>query len=200
MAPLSGYYSLVSLPSYDSSSTIKLTPSEASFHSITFTLTHILPSVELTESPIFIRGGEPLGVFTPEPQQMSDGDEYYIHVEAHKTIGSDMFTVDPTQFLQPIHDPSVELQYSCNDLVTYIGQTVVDRRSLAPDTPQSVPYGSELVENVIPDHEFSRPVDHLLISQGTILSGASVEVLSSSTFMMVGPIPVQFGKDISGSV
>lgn len=192
VAPLSGYYSFID----NSTATIQLTPSEASYRDITFTITNILPSIQLTQSPMFIRGGERLGVFTSDPQQLNnDDDEYYIHIAAYKTIGSEIFTINPTQYLQPIHNPQVDIRYDCNDLVTYIGQMVVDRRSLAPESPTTVPYGSVIVDDAIPDHEFTRPVDHILHSQGTILSGASVEVLSSSTFIMVGPIPVQFGKN-----
>ena len=137
---------------------------------------------------------KPLGFYSPDSQQSDGNDEYYIHLAAYKTIGSDAFTINPTQYLQPIHDPQVEIEYDCNDLVTYIGQMVVDRRPLAPESPTTVSYGSVLVDDAIPDHEFTRPVDHILHSHGTLLSGASVEVLSSSTFIMVGPIPVQFGK------
>ena len=54
VAPLSGYYSFVD----NSTGTIRLTPSEASYQDITFTLTNILPSLQLTQSPLFIRGGE----------------------------------------------------------------------------------------------------------------------------------------------
>ena len=196
VAPLSGYYSLSTdqLSLYDASSTIKLTPVESSYHDLSFTLTHVLPSLDLTGSPMFIRGGEPLGIFIPEPQTGNTDNEYYIHLEAHKTIGNETYTIDPTQFLLPIHDPQVALSYDCNDLVTYIGSTVVDRRKLAPDSPEVVPYGAVLVEDSIPGHEFQRPLDHRVQARGTILSGASVEVFSSSTALMVGPIPVQLGE------
>lgn len=195
VAPLSGYYSLSSVsPPYDPSTTITVTPAEPSFHGISFTLTHILPTIELTHSPVFIPGGAPVGIFTQEPQSQGNDDEYYVHLESHKTIGNETYTIDPTQFLQPIADPPVSLQYDCNDLVTYIGSTVVDRRPLAPETPTEVEYGEELVSETIPGHEFSQPVDHVLQTQGVILSGASVEVWSSTTAVTVGTIPVQLGE------
>lgn len=197
-APLSGYYSASpGVPPYDSSSTITLTPVESSYHDITFTLTHVLPTSDLTESPIFIRGGDPLGIFTREPQTPNVDEEYYIHLEAHKTVGNESYTIDPTQFLQPILEPQVSLQYDCNDLVTYIGGVVVDRRTLAPDQPEEVEFGEQLVEDAIPGHEFPLPVDGVLQARGTILSGSSAEVFSSSTFIMVGPIPVEFGECVT---
>ena len=181
-------------PPYDSISTITLTPAEASYHDITFTLTHVLPSVELTDSPIFVRGGDPLGVYIAEPQTQNTDDEYYIHIEAFKTVESETYRVDPTQYLQPVQNPLVSLQYDCNDLVTYIGGSVVDRRTIASDVPSTVEFGDVLVEDTIPGHEFPRPVDHELHTVGTIVSGVSAEVFSSSAFFMVGPIPVQFGE------
>lgn len=179
---------------YDTSSTIKLTPAESSYHDITFTLSHVLPSADLTDSPIFIRGGDPLGIIIEEPQTENTVKEYYIHLEAHKAVRNETFTINPMQYLQPVHEPQVTLQYDCNDLVTYIGGTVVDRRAVAPESPKQVEFGAVLVEDTIPGHEFPRPVDGLLQAQGTILSGSSAEVFSSSTFVMVGPIPVQFGE------
>ena len=125
---------------------------------------------------------------------MNTEDEYYIHLEAHKTVGNETFTIDPTQFLQPIQEPQVRVEYECNDLVTYIGSAVVDRRPIAPDTPERVEVGTVLVDDTIPGHEFPRPVDSVLQSQGSVISGSSAEVFSSSTFVMVGPIPVQFGE------
>ena len=195
VAPVSGYYSLSSQSTpYDPFTTLTITPAEPSFHGLSFTLTHILPSIELTDSPIFIPGGASLGIITPEPQSEENDDEYYVHIEAHKTVGNETYTIDPTQFLQPILEPRVSLQYECNDLVTYIGGTVVDRRSLAPETSTVVEYGEEIVSEGIPDHEFPRPVDHVLQTQGTVLSGVSVEVFSSSTAVTVGTIPVQLGE------
>ena len=193
VAPLSGYYSLSS----SSSSVINLSPVETSYHDLSFTLHHIQPTITLIETPIFIRGGDPLGILAAEPPPSNTDDEYYIHLETHKKIGNETHALDPTQFLQPILRPSVALSYECNDLVTYIGGSVVDRHSLSPTSPLVVEYGEVLVEDTIPEHEFQRPVEHTLHAQGTILSGASVELLASSTFIMVGPIPVQFGKLVS---
>ena len=198
VAPLSGYYSRSSeAPPYDSLSTITLTPSEPSYHDLSFTLSHVLPSLELTDSPIFIRGGDPLGIFITEPQTQNTDDEYYIHIEAFKTVDNEAYGIDPTQYLQPIHNPLVTLQYDCNDLVTYIGGSVVDRRTVASDVADTLEFGAVLVEDTIPGHEFPQPVDHLLHTQGTILSGTTAEVFSSSTFIMVGPIPVQFGEPMN---
>ena len=73
----------------------------------------------------------------------------------------------------------------------------MDRRTLAPDQPEQVEFGERLVEDTIPGHEFPRPVDSVLQAGGTILSGSSAEVFSSSTFIMVGPIPVQFGECVT---
>ena len=60
--------------------------------------------------------------------------------------------------------------------------------------PETAEFGEVFVEDAIPGHEFERPVDHTMHAQGTVLSGVSVELLSSRTFLMVGPIPVEFGK------
>ena len=188
MAPLSGYYS------QSSPGVILVSPAETSYTDLIFTLHHISPTVPLTVTPVFIRGGDPLGTLTSEPQNTDNNDEYYIHLEAHKRVGNETHSVDPSQFLQPIPTPSVALDYECNDLVTYVSGVVVDRHTLAPASPLVVDYGDVLVDDTIPGHEFSRPVDHTLHSQGTILSGTSVELLASSTFIMVGPIPVQIGK------
>ena len=194
VAPLSGYYSL------SPSSSITLSPSENSYHDLTFTLSHIEPTVSLSDTPTFISGGDPLGIITNEPPPQNIDDEPYIHMELYKTVGNETYTLDPSQFLQSIQQPSVVLEYECNDLVTYVGGTVVDRRTLAPDTPEVVDFGDILVEDAIPGHEFARPVDYKMHAQGTIISGVSVELLSSSTFLMVGPIPVEFGEPLLETV
>ena len=192
VAPLSGYYSLSSLPPpYNPSTTITLVPSETSYHQITFTLTHIqsLPSTPLTDTPTFIQAGDTLGVLAETGTY-----EKYLHLESHKTVESEVFTINPTQFLQPLLEPQVRVEYECNDVVAFIGGTVVYRDRIAPDSPEEIELGNPLVLDTIPGHEFPQPTDQVMESQGSIISGDSATVFSTSTFLMVGPIPVEFGE------
>ena len=75
---------------------------------------------------------------------------------------------------------------------------MVNTRPIAEDEAELVMVGGALVEGTIPGHEFPRPVDRVVgTSGGGEISGGAggaVEFFSSSTFLMVGPIPVQFGE------
>ena len=44
------------------------------------------------------------------------------------------FRIDPTPFLQPLTDPHVNVQFDCNDVVVYVGGTIVERRALLEST------------------------------------------------------------------
>ena len=71
----------------------------------------------------------------------------------------------------------------------------MDRRSVGADDPELVSVGVALVEDTIPGHEFPQPVDRVVrSSEEGVVSGDSVLFFSSSTFLMVGTIPVQFGE------
>ena len=47
----------------------------------------------------------------------------------------------------------------------------------------------------IPGHEFPQPRELVVRGAGTLTpSGGQVQFFSASTFLMVGPLPVQFGE------
>ena len=56
------------------------------------------------------------------------------HVEAFKVLEGEWFRIDPTPFLQPLMGPQVNVQFDCNDVVVYVGGTVVERRALLEST------------------------------------------------------------------
>ncbi len=57
-----------------------------------------------------------------------------IHVEMFKVLDGEWFRIDPTPFLQPLSDPQVNIEFDCNDVVVYIGGTIVERRFLLEST------------------------------------------------------------------
>ena len=71
---------------------------------------------------------------------------------------------------------------------------MIDRQSIAPTELETIMIGDPLVDGV-PDHEFPQPHDLVLRAEDSMTSSSeSMQFFQSSTFIMVGQIPVQFGE------
>ena len=197
MTPLTGYLQLLdpstlSDPlSYSATSSLILVPTESSFNSIHFIITNLRldPSVAPSDRQFFLSGD----VIGYPDDSIQIAGESFIHVEAYKVVDGIEYAIDPMQFLQPNLDPQVGIQFECNDLVTYVWGMVVDRRPISPTELEPIMIGDPLVVGV-PDHEFPQPHDLILRSDDSVTSVERVQFFQSSTFIMVGPIPVQFGE------
>lgn len=76
----------------------------------------------------YYQSGEVIG--SASSTQLFEGKSF-VHIEAYKVLNGQVFSVDPTQFLQPDLNVNVNVEFDCNDLVTYVGGAVVERRSVA---------------------------------------------------------------------
>ena len=255
--PVSGYVQLFNtsaLPAslqqvyanYSDSLSVILIPAESSFTGIFFIISNVVPISAITSKPLYLKSGT---VFAMTNDNTTFNGEYFIHVEALKSVNGVQYLLDPTQFLQLRLDPQVTVEFECNDVVTYVGGVVVDRRNVVPSTTDVITelIGDPLVEGVclcvcacvcvrvcvcvcvcacvcafacvhvcvcvcvhahycqtqtgIPGHEFTQPHDLLLVASDSSTSGLSlVQFFQSSTFIMVGPIPVQFGMYIHTNI
>lgn len=167
-----------------------ITPLESSYSSFQFVIANIIPNDFVSDQPVIVQAGSTIGSADASFQL---SQQTFIHVESYKNIDGIMHRVDPTQFLQPNLNPMVAVSYECNDFVTYVGGAVIDRRAIAPSSVDMEHIGMPLVD-LYPIHEFPQPHDLMLTSEESQTSADNVEFLQSSTFIMVGPIPVQFGK------
>lgn len=190
VAPLTSYVQRVNSSSTYGSTFLLVTPLESSFSGFHFIIANVIPSDFVSDQPVIVRAGSTIGR-TDTSFQLSQ--QTFIHVESYKTIDGTVHRIDPTQFLQPNLNPMVTVSYECNDFVTYVGGAVIDRRAIAPTSVETEHSGIPLVE-LYPDHEFPQPYDLVLTSEESQTSADNVEFFQSSTFIMVGPIPVQFGK------
>ncbi len=68
------------------------------------------------------------------PTGSSLDDTGSLHVEMFKVLEGVWFRIDPTPFLQSLSVPAVNVKFDCNDVVVYVGGTVVERRSLLEST------------------------------------------------------------------
>lgn len=175
---------------YSSANTITLRPTEYSLDSITFIISNIDIAASVMTTPTFVLAGNAIGSYSDF--QLSG--QRFIHVEAYKTVGGVTYTIDPSQFLTLELNPSATIEWDCNDMVTYVRDVVVDTRPVSSTTPSSEPVGDPLVTIVVPDHEFPQPNELVLEGAESVMSGDSVTFFESSTFLMVGPIPVTLGQ------
>ena len=129
---------------YSSASSIIVVPEESSFNGIYFILSNMNPVSSLTVEQQFYQSGD--AIATASNSQLFNGKSY-VHIEAYKVLNGRVFSVDPTQFLQPDLDVNVSVQLECNDLVSYIGGMVVERRNVITSTEVSrMPVGEPLVQ------------------------------------------------------
>ena len=189
VAPLSSYVQSVYVSGVYENTSILVTPAESSFSGIQFIIANIISSGFVSDERVLVHAGSTIGSVDTSYQIFN---QTFIHVESYKTIDGTSYTIDATQFLQPNLNPKVDVVYSCNDFITFIGGAVIDRRAIVSTNAQVEHIGTPLVEQ-FPIHEFPQTYD-LVISTATHNSAENVEFFQSNTFLMVGPIPVQFGE------
>ena len=116
---------------YSASSSVIIIPAESSFSGLFFILSNIVPAASLTTEQQFYQSGVP---FASASNPLLVDGKSFVHIEAYKALDGQFFAVDPAQFLQPDLDVDVSVELECNDLVTYVGGMVVERRSIVTST------------------------------------------------------------------
>ena len=103
-----------------------------------------MPSQSLSPQQQFYQSGD---VFASASNtQLVDGKSF-IHIEAYEMLNGDFVRIDPTQFLQPDLDVGISVHLHCNDIVTYVGGMVVERRSVVTSMEIArMPVGEPLVQ------------------------------------------------------
>ena len=163
VSPLSAYIQLFDIDSipvdvqylfanYSAASSVILTPSESSFSGVYFIISNIIPLTSLSTQPQFYQSGNVFA--SASNSQLVDGKSF-IHIEAYKVLNGVFIRIDPTQFLQPDLDVDVSVHLHCNDIVTYIGGMVVERRGVVTsmEIPR-MPVGEPLVQgNYVREYE-----------------------------------------------
>jgi len=195
-SPFAGYISLFDSSTLENSldynysinTAILLTPTEFSLDSLHFIIANINPSNDITSTPTFVAAGEVIG----GARELSD--QYGIHVEAYKTLNNIEYSLDPTKFIPPVLDPVVDIEWDCNEITTLIKGVVVDTQTISKSDPIQEFIGDPLINLFIPYHEFPQPYDLILEEDFHVSSTDNVEFFQSSTFLVVGVIPVTFSK------
>ena len=143
----------------------------------------------MTSSPTFVYAGQSIGT-----AMKLSGGQSGVHVEAYKTLSNKTYTVDPTQFVSPVLSPTATVDWECNEVTTVVNGMVVDTQTVVKSSPVKELIGEPLVTINIPDEEFPQPYDMILDHGVEVSPGENVEFFQSSTFLMVGVIPVTFCK------
>ena len=142
----------------------------------------------------------PLGALlgTPSPTSTCSG-AHYIHVEVVRRTGGADVPVNPTPFLQPLREPSVQIEFECNQLVVMEMGMVVATLDVSGENPERMLLGEPLIDDLrILPHEFPQSVDQIVSGSGAYSPPSVVEFFSDSTSLMVGPNMVSFGECGSG--
>lgn len=180
----------LSNPSYNYSqnNSVIVTPTEFSMDSIYFVITNIEPHYTLNDTRSFVKAGEPIGTAKPF------GDVHGIHIEVYKTLENVTYNVNPTQFVSPQLKPTATVEWDCNEITTIINGVVVETQDFASTDPEKELIGDPLISIDIDDEEFPQPYDLILEHTTELSSTEAVEFFQASTFLMVGVVPVTFGK------
>ena len=166
-----------------------LTPTEFSLDSFHFIISNIEPYSTFTATPVFVTAGQALGLAMELTTEL-----HGVHVEAYKTLDNKTYTVNPTQFIPPVLKPKATVVWDCNELTTMVNGMVVNTQTVVSSDPVETLVGDPLVTIDIDDEEFPQPYDLILEHDIGLSSMENVEFFQSSTFLMVGVIPVTFSK------
>lgn len=118
------------------------------------------------------------------------GNQPFIHVEMYKRLNGTLYVINPAQFLPNQFQPSVNMELQCNDVTVMQSGMVIDKQPIAGQDPTLQLIDPPIVDIAI--NEFPQLRDYVLSDNYTYTSAGETELFRDSTFLLVGPFPVEF--------
>ena len=101
-----------------------------------------------------------------------------------------LYAIDPAQFLPVQFQPNVNMELQCNDVTIMQSGMVVDKQPITRQDPTLQLIDPPIID--IARNEFPQLRDYIISDDYSYTSPGEVELFRDSTFLLVGPFPVEF--------
>ena len=174
---------------HDADRTVVLALSDFNYQDLTLIITNISPAAFIGVDGVHVYAGRLVGVANSDT--LCD-DQPFIHVEMYKRLNGMLHVIDPTQFLPVPFQPDINMELQCNDVTVMDSGMVIDKQKIAGQDPMLQLIDPPIVE--VARNEFPQLRDYVLSDDYSYISAGETELFRDSTFLLVGPFPVEFSK------
>ena len=174
---------------HEADKTIVLVLTDFNYQDLTMVITNVDPASFVGADGVQVYTGQLIGVTSSD---ILCDNTPFIHVEIYKELNGISYAIDPAQFLPVQVQPDISLELQCNDVTVMESGMVIRKQPIAGQDPVL-----QLIEPPIVDvarNEFPQLRDYILSDDYSYTSAGETELFRDSTFLLVGPFPVEFGK------
>ena len=167
--------------------TVVLVLNNFNYQDLTIIITNISPADFVRVDSVQVYTGQLIGVANSD---VLCDDRPFIHVEMYKRLNGMLYVIDPTQFLPVQFQPDINMELQCNDVTVMQSDMVVDKQAIAGQNPVLQLVNPPIIE--VARNEFPQLRDYILSDDYSYTSAGETELFRDSTFLLVGPFPVEF--------
>ena len=172
---------------HDEDATIVLDLTGFNYQDLTMIISNVNPASFITVDGVQVFAGDSVG--TANSDTLCN-DQSFIHVEVYKRLNGSFYAINPVQFLPVQYQPNINTELQCNDVTIMQSGMVISKQPIAGQDPRL-----QLIDPPIVDvarNEFPQLRDYVVSDGYSYTSAGETELFSDSTFLLVGPFPVEF--------
>lgn len=172
---------------HDADKTIVLALTDFNYQDLTMVITNIDPATFIGADGVQMYTGQLVGFTSSD---VLCDDQPFIHVEMYKWLNGMFYAINPSQFLPVPFQPDINMELQCNDITIMESGMVIVKQPIAGQDPML-----QLIDPPIVDvarNEFPQLRDYVLSDDYSYTSAGETELFRDSTFLLVGPFPVEF--------
>lgn len=172
---------------HDVDKTVVLLLNDFNYQDLTMIITNISPAAFIRVDGAQVYTGQLIAAGNSD---VLCNDQPFIHVEMYKRLNGILHAIDPTQFLPVQFQPDINMELQCNDVTVMQSGMVVDKQTIAGQDPVLQLIDPPIVE--VARNEFPQLRDYIVSDDYSYTSSGETELFRDSTFLLVGPFPVEF--------
>ena len=172
---------------HDVDKTVVLVLNDFNYQDLTIIITNISPAAFIRVDGVQMHTSQLVGVANSD---VLCDDRPFIHTEMYKRLNGMLHVINPTQFLPVQFQPDINMELRCNDVTVMQSGMVVDKQNIAGQDPVLQLIDPPIVE--VARNEFPQLRDYVLSDDYSYTSAGEAELFRDSTFLLVGPFPIEF--------
>jgi len=180
---------------HDVDETIVLLLNDFNYQDLIIIITNVNPAAFIGVDGVQVYTGQLIGVTNSD---VLCDSRPFIHIEMYKQLNGSVHVIDPSQFLPVNFQPDVSMELQCNDVTVMQSGMVVAKQRIAGQDPTLQLMDPPIVE--VARNEFPQLRDYTLSDDYSYTSAAETELFRDSTFLLVGPFPIEFSMHICCSI
>ena len=174
---------------HDVDETILLILNDFNYQDLIIIITNVNPAAFIRVDGIQVYAGQLIGI--TNSNTLCD-NQPFIHVEMYKQLNGTLHAINPSQFLPAQFQPDISMELQCNDVTVMQSGMVVAKQRIAGQDPTLQLMDPPIVE--VARNEFPQLRDYMLSDDYSYSSVDETELFRDSTFLLVGPFPIEFSE------